>query len=67
LQSFNKRTGCENMKNFCLYTFVFCLFSPLLPFHPFFLTITSLIANSIPSASNPHSLYNSSWVPCSTK
>ena len=67
LQLFNKRTGCENIKNFCLSTFVFCLIFPNSIFHGFNFTTISLMAISIPSSSYPHSLYSSSCVPCSTK
>ena len=56
---------CENIKNFYLFTFIFYLISPLLPFPPspiplFSLTRISLIASSMPSSSNPHSAISSS-------
>ena len=61
----SKEQDCENIKNFCLYYFCLLSFFPLSL--SYFLTRISLIAISIPSASNPHSLYSSSCVPCSTK
>jgi len=68
----NKELTCENRNFLELLSLSFCLLSffhpfSLSPHQPFNFKIISLIASSIPSASYPHSLYNSSCVPCSTK